>query len=115
MFESHIWLIGDGGYLEAVSTPYYKNESVAARIYKTSKLYVNDVELSDSYITKDGITTDSCKRLPEGLEGIMLREYEVKDLLLAPKIKVINRFGAWVFGGIGKLYTNIKKECGKKK
>lgn len=83
----------DTWYLDSVATPYYKNESVAVRIYKTSKLYVNDIELSDSYITKDGITTDSCKRLPEGLEGIMLREYEVKDLLLAPTIKVINRFG----------------------
>ncbi len=29
--------------------------------------------------------------------------------------KLVSRFGAWVFGGIGKLYTNIKKECGKKK
>lgn len=29
--------------------------------------------------------------------------------------KLINRFGGWVFNGIGQLYTNIKKECGKKK
>ncbi len=29
--------------------------------------------------------------------------------------KLVNRFGGWVFGGIGQLYTNIKKECGKKK
>ncbi len=29
--------------------------------------------------------------------------------------KLVGRFGGWVFGGIGKLYTNIKKECGKKK
>lgn len=29
--------------------------------------------------------------------------------------KFINRFGGWVFGGIGRFYTNMKKECGKKK
>lgn len=29
--------------------------------------------------------------------------------------KLVNRFGGWVFGGIGQIYTNIKKECGKKK
>ena len=33
-----------------------------------------------------------------------------------PKLyKLVSRFGGWVFGGIGQLYTNIKKECGKKK
>ncbi len=32
-----------------------------------------------------------------------------------PKLyKLINRLGAHVFGGIGNLYTNLKKECGKK-
>lgn len=29
--------------------------------------------------------------------------------------RLVNRFGGWVFGGIGNLYTNVKKECGKKK
>lgn len=33
-----------------------------------------------------------------------------------PKLyKLISRFAAFVFGKIGELYTNIKKECGKKK
>lgn len=29
--------------------------------------------------------------------------------------KLVSRFGGWVFGGIGQLYNNLKKECGKKK
>ena len=41
--------------------------------------------------------------------------YNVAIRFIPRLYKVINRFGAWVFGGIGKLYTNIKKECGKKK
>ncbi|MBR4881588.1 MAG: hypothetical protein IKU19_06610 [Clostridia bacterium] len=34
----------------------------------------------------------------------------------APKLyKLVNRFGGWVYGGIGQLYINVKKGCGKKK
>ncbi len=79
--------------LDSVSTAYQKNESVSVKIFKKSKLYVNGVELSDSYITTDNIETDSCNRVPEGVEGILYREYMVDSLLLAPEIKVINRHG----------------------
>ena len=79
--------------LDSVSTFYQKNESVSVRLYTTSKLYVNGIETNDSYITTDNITTESCKRVPDGVSGIMLREYKIDGLLLAPKLKVVNRFG----------------------
>lgn len=79
--------------LASVSTLYQKNETAAIRIYSDSKIFVNGIELSDSYITTDGITTDSCKRVPEGVKGITLREYKVEGLLLPPTLKVINRHG----------------------
>ncbi len=41
--------------------------------------------------------------------------YNIAVRFIPRLYKVVNRFGAWVFGGIGKLYTNLKKECGKKK
>lgn len=80
-------------YLNSLSTIYQKNESVAIKIYKGSKAFVNDIELADSYITTDDITTDSCKHVPEGVTGIMMREYKVDSLLLKPSVKVINRYG----------------------
>ncbi len=83
----------DTWVLNTVSTLYQKNESVSARIYKDSKIYINDIELADSYITADDITTDSCKHVPEGVVGILMREYKVENLLLKPSVKVINRYG----------------------
>ncbi len=83
----------DTWYLDSVSTLYQKNESVSVKTYKDSKLYINGIELSDSYITTDNITTDSCKRVPDGVNGITLREYKVDGLLLTPTVKVINRHG----------------------
>ncbi len=83
----------DTWHLNSVSTLYQKNESVAVRIYKGSKVFINDIELTDSYITTNNITTDSCKHVPEGVNGIMLCEYSVDGLLLKPNVKVINRHG----------------------
>ena len=83
----------DTWYLDSLSTLYQKNESVAVRIYSDSKVFVNDIELSENYITTDGITTESCKHVPEGVNGITLREYAVDGLLLKPNVNVINRYG----------------------
>ena len=41
--------------------------------------------------------------------------YNVAIRFVPRLYKLVNRFGGWVFGGIGQLYTNLKKECGKKK
>lgn len=83
----------DTWLLNTVSTNYQKNESVAVKIYKTSKLFVNDKEITDDYLTTDDITTESCERVPDGVTGILLREYKVDGLLLQPNLKVINRHG----------------------
>ena len=83
----------DTWYLDSVSTHYQMTESVAVRLYTTSKLYVNGIEPGESYITTDDITTESCKRVPEGVEGIKLCEYKVEGMLLPPEVKVINRHG----------------------
>ena len=83
----------DTWHLNSVSTIYQKNEFVTVKIYKGSKVFVNDIELTDSYITTDDITTESCKHVPEGVNGILMREYKVDNLLLKPNVKVINRFG----------------------
>lgn len=79
--------------LTSISTLYQKNESVAVKIYKGSKVFINDIELADSYITTDDIATESCNHLPEGVTGIMMREYKVENLLLTPSVKVINKYG----------------------
>lgn len=83
----------DTWQLLSLSTIYQKNEYVAVKIYKGSKVFVNDIELTDSYITSDNISTESCKHVPEGVTGIMMCEYAVDGLLLKPTIKVINRYG----------------------
>ena len=41
--------------------------------------------------------------------------YNIAVRFIPRLYKLVNRFGGWVFGGIGQIYTNIKKECGKKK
>ncbi len=41
--------------------------------------------------------------------------YNISIRFVPRLYKLVNLFGGWVFGGIGQLYTNIKKECGKKK
>lgn len=80
--------------LESITTiGYSMTESVAFKVYSDSKVFVNGTELADSYITADGITTESCNRVPEGVSGITLKEYKVEGLLLPPEFKTVNRHG----------------------
>ena len=41
--------------------------------------------------------------------------YNVAIRFIPKLYKQVTRFGAWVYGGIGDLYTKTKKECGRKK
>lgn len=79
--------------LDTVTTFYTKDQSVGIEIYKTSTLYLNGKPVQDSYITKDDITTESCEHLPEGVTGILNREYYIDGLLLAPTLKTVDRHG----------------------
>ncbi|MBE6717849.1 MAG: hypothetical protein E7574_01145 [Ruminococcaceae bacterium] len=79
--------------LDTVNTIYTTSESVKIKSFKTSKITINGIELKEDYITTDNIETESCKRVPEGVNGIMYREYEVNNLLFAPEIKITDRHG----------------------
>lgn len=79
--------------LESVSTHYQKAESVHVKLFTTSKLYLNDIELGEAYMTEDKIQTETCTRVPEGVDGIMYREFKVDGLLLPPVLKTVNRHG----------------------
>jgi hypothetical protein len=77
----------------SVKSFYHQAENISLKVLKSSKLYINGILVSDDYIIKDSITTDSCKHMPDGVEGIMYREYEINGLLLKPDFKVIDRYG----------------------
>jgi len=63
-------------------------DNSATVIAQTSdKVYVNGVLLDDGYIAET-VETDSCRHMPDGAEGIILKKYTVSGLLAEPSVNV---------------------------
>lgn len=83
----------DTWILDTISLVYSTNESIKIKAFTTSKLSLNGVEINDSHITENNIRTESCSRVPEGVNGIMYCEYSIDNLLLKPELTAIDRNG----------------------
>ncbi len=79
--------------LKSVKTFFKQEQSVSVQTLKTSKLYLNDIEVPSENITQDDIETATVKHMPEGVSGIYNRTYKIEGLLLEPKLKVVDRNG----------------------
>lgn len=67
--------------------------NVTVRVPEGYSLVANDVSVGDSYITERGIESDSCKYMPEGVEGIKYTEYKLSGLFSEPSLKVLSADG----------------------
>ncbi|MBQ2767168.1 MAG: hypothetical protein IJF49_03720 [Clostridia bacterium] len=63
-------------------------ESVTISAPAGNAVYVNGTLLDEHYIIEDGIKTDSCAHMPEGVEGITYTTYAVDSLLRVPTVEV---------------------------
>lgn len=79
--------------LKSVKTFFKTEQSVSVQTLKTSKLYLNGIEVPSENITQDDIETATVKHMPEGVSGIYHRTYKIDGLLLKPDLKVIDRNG----------------------
>jgi len=79
--------------LKSVKTYFKTEQSVSVQTVKTSKLYLNGIEVPSENITQDDIETATVKHMPEGVSGIYHRTYKIDGLLLQPELKVIDRNG----------------------
>ncbi len=79
--------------LNTTSTVFSQDESVAVKILSSSTLFINEIEITDVYITENDIKTESCKHMPEGVNGITYQIYKMDKLLLKANVKVIDRNG----------------------
>lgn len=65
--------------------------SVTVRVPDNYTLFVNDVPVGDKYVTASGIEGDSCKYMPEGVEGVKYKEYKLSGLFSEPTLKVMSQ------------------------
>lgn len=94
--------------LDSVICDPKKNENVSVKILDGSKLYLNGIEVDQSHIKESNITTDSCKHMPDGVNGITYNLYTVEDLMLKPDVKITDAHGnekTPVYDEEGKMYV----------
>lgn len=68
-------------------------ESVAVRVPAHYEVRINGTPLTADYLTEDGIPTDSCEHMPEGLSGITYAAYAADCLLRDPTVEVLTPDG----------------------
>ncbi len=87
-----------------------ETESVVCSVPKGHTVSINGTLLSDKYVTKSDIPTDSCDHMPEGVSGLYYQEYTVNNVIDKPVIEVKNALGKTVdYEIIDGVYT-VKPE-----
>lgn len=79
-------------FIKELSLNIKKDKSVICRIFEGSKLYINGVEVSDTYITERSPYKYN-EFLPEFVKAPMWRTYTVSDLTKDPDVSVTDRNG----------------------
>lgn len=67
---------------------YNPVECVSVTVPSNAQLYLNGTAVDDKYITESDIKTDSCDYMPNGVNGITLKRYEVTGLFYQPSLEV---------------------------
>lgn len=84
----------DSYSLASLELYYNPVQSVSVTIPTGTTLYLNGRAADDRYIAESGIKTDTCNYMPEGVEGITLKRYEIDGLFYQPTVEVKAQSGA---------------------
>lgn len=77
--------------LETIIPIYKAEKSISVKALTNSTVYINNVPLTEDYITSEEMPTEVNKHLPEGVPGITYVIYKVEGLLNDPTPHVLNR------------------------
>ena len=76
-----------------IEESYFYNNTVNATIPKGYTLKINGEAVDAKFIVEDNIETESCRFMPEGVEGLMYTRYKVERLLKDPVVEVFDKNG----------------------
>lgn len=71
----------------------FPTSSVTVRTVSDSTLLINGREVSRDCVTEDGIPTESCEHMPEGVTGLTFSVYRIDGLITDPDISCLNKYG----------------------
>ncbi|MBE6538274.1 MAG: hypothetical protein E7671_02270 [Ruminococcaceae bacterium] len=85
---------------------YPAEKTVKIKVLQGSVPYVNGVALDDSHIKEENVAHDSCKHMPEGVNGIYYTVYELQGLVKEPEVAVTDTNGSPL-----TVFFNEKESC----
>ena len=77
--------------------------NVMVRVPDGYSLVANGVSVGDGYITEKGIQSDSCKYMPEGVDGVKYNEYKLSGLFAEPVLSAVSNDGQEVAVNLDKV------------